>query len=154
MRTEIRAAILALGMVPAIASAELFKCVGADGKTVFSDTRCEAADRGNAANAAKPPEKGADAPKTEGAWVNGRYQPGSADKDRIRALEAAAAQGANDEQKTAASLEVSAIRSGIDSRMTPEAKAKRAALAADLSNPDADKRRDALDKLREIYSNF
>src|SRR5205823_2646975 len=110
---------------------------------VFSDTRCETADKGNAANAAKPSEKAAaDAPKTEGAWVNGRYQLGSADKDRIRALEAAAAQGANDEQRTAASLEVSAIRSGIDSRMTPEAKSKRAALAADLSSQDVDKRRD------------
>ena len=44
-RTPPALALAAL-LVPAIASAQLFKCKGPDGKVVYSDSRCEAAETG------------------------------------------------------------------------------------------------------------
>ena len=63
--------------------------------------------------------------------------------------------GAYDEQKTAASLEMSAIRSGLDARMPSDAKSQAATgFMTDLSSTDAKKRKDSLNKLRELYSNY
>lgn len=187
MRSAIRmAAALAASMVPMLAPAQLFKCVGPDGKVVYSDSRCEASNKGNlkvTPNSTTPSEKeladaalkaeqakaaaaggvtpsgtpGAAPEEAPGAgkFVNGRYQMTSSDKDRIRNLETnATRQGAYDEQKTAASLEMSAIRSGLDSRMPSDAKSKRDGLTTDLSSTDAKKRRESLNKLRELYSNY
>ncbi len=50
MRNRCVVLALAIGalLVPAAASAQLFKCKGPDGKTVYSDTRCEASSSGSA----------------------------------------------------------------------------------------------------------
>jgi hypothetical protein len=178
-RTMLIVALLA----PVAANAQLFKCTGPDGKIVYSDTRCEASNKGalkvtpmgttpsekeladaaakaEAAAAAKASASGAvpAAPADAGAtgrMVGGRYQLSNSDKDRIRDLEVGNTRiGAYDEQKTAASLEMSAIRSGLDARMPSDAKSRRDGLTTDLSSTDAKKRRDSLNKLRELYSNY
>ena len=165
------------------AAAQLFKCKGPDGKIVYSDTRCEASNKGalkvtpmgttpsekeladaaakaEAAAAAKASASGAvpGAPADAGAtgkMVGGRYQMSNSDKDRIRDLEVGNTRmGAYDEQKTAASLEISAIRSGQDARMPPDAKSRRDGLTTDLSSTDAKKRKATLNALRELYSNY
>jgi hypothetical protein len=46
MTRTLPALALAALLVPAIASAQLFKCKGPDGKVVYSDSRCEAAETG------------------------------------------------------------------------------------------------------------
>lgn len=120
------------------ASAQLFKCQGPDGKIVFSDTRCE----GPAAAA-----------KVEKAQTGGRHQLTEPDKERIRELEERQKRpGAAGEWVSAAGLEISSIRSGQELRLTAEQRAKRQGLQAALSGTDAKKRKDALNAIREIYS--
>ncbi len=123
---------------PVFASAQLFKCQAPDGKVVFSDTRCE----GPAAAA-----------KVEKVDPSGRHQLTDADKARIRELEVGQL-GAKvtDEQKTAASLEISSIRIGQEARLTPEQRKRREAINAELAGPDPKKRKDALNALRTLYS--
>jgi hypothetical protein len=90
-----------------------------------------------------------------GKVVGGRYQMTSSDKERIRNLEVNLSRsGASDEQKTATSLEMSAIRSGQDARMPSDAKSQRESLTTDLSSTDAKKRKTSLNALRELYSNY
>ena len=165
-------------LLPAAAHAQLFKCTGPDGKVVYSDTRCEASSKGTlkvtpmgttpsekeladaaakaeAAKAGGAPGAPAAPAETGGKMVNGRYQLSSSDKERIQNLEVNNTRmGAYAEQKTAASLEMSAIRSGLDARMPSDAKSKRDGLVTDLSSTDAKKRKDSLNKLRELYSNY
>ena len=163
-------------LLPAAAHAQLFKCTGPDGKVVYSDTRCEASSKGTlkvtpmgttpsekeladaaakaeAAKAGATP--GAPPVETGGKMVGGRYQLSSSDKERIQNLEVGQTRmGAYDEQKSASSLEISAIRSGLDARMPSDAKSKRDGFTTDLSSTDAKKRKDSLNKLRELYSNY
>lgn len=121
------------------ASAQPFKCTGPDGKTVYSDTRCE----GPAATPSAVP----------GAAKSRNYELTSADRDRIRALEAMGSQaGAYSEQKTAAQLEIQNIRRGAEARLSAAERERREALTAELSSADAKKRNKALGDLREIYS--
>jgi hypothetical protein len=169
-------------LAPMAANAQLFKCTGPDGKVVYSDARCEASSKGtlkvtpmgttpsekeladaaakaeaakaSAAGVGMVPGAPAEAPNA-GKVVGGRYQMTNSDKDRIRDLEVGNTRmGAYDEQKSAASLEMSAIRSGLDSRMPSDAKSKRDGFNTDLSSTDAKKRKDSLNKLRELYSNY
>ena len=132
-------------LVPAAAHAQLFKCTGPDGKIVYSDTRCEASSKG----ALKVTPMGTTPSEKELADAAAKA------KERIQNLEVGNTRmGAYDEQKTAASLEMSAIRSGLDARMPSDAKSKRDGLVTDLSSTDAKKRKDSLNKLRELYSNY
>ncbi|MEO5694595.1 MAG: DUF4124 domain-containing protein [Usitatibacter sp.] len=120
------------------AGAQLFKCQGPDGKVVFSDVRCE----GPAAAA-----------KVEKAETGGRHQLSDADKVRIRELEEAQKRpGATAEWVSGSALEISSIRSGQEARLTAEQRARRDGLQAGLSGTDAKKRKDALNAIREIYS--
>ena len=167
-------------LLPAFANAQLYKCTGPDGKIVYSDSRCEGANTGNLkvtpnSTTMSEREKALEAAKLEaakaaaapgappvvmedpnaGKVVGGRYQLTSSDKDRIRDLEVnQTRQGASDEQKTAASLEMSAIRMGQDARMPSDAKSRRDSLTTDLTSTDAKKRKASLNALRELYSNY
>jgi hypothetical protein len=171
-------------LLPALANAQLYKCPGPDGKIVYSDTRCDGTNTGNlkvtpnsstmserekaieaakqeAAKAGAAPAGAPGAPPTlednpnAGKVVGGRYQLTSSDKGRLQNLEVNLGRsGASDELKTATSLEMSAIRSGQDARMTSDAKSTRESLTADLSSTDAKKRKDSLNRLRELYSNY
>jgi hypothetical protein len=122
-----------------LAPAEMFKCTGPDGKIVFSDTRCE----GPAATPSAAP----------GAAKSRNYELTSADRDRIRVLEAMGSKaGAYSEQKTAAQLEIQNIRRGAEARLSTAERERREALSAELSSDDPKKRNKALGDLREIYS--
>lgn len=157
------------------AAGQLFKCKGPDGKTVYSDTRCEAAASGNALkvspnsttggqrteeSAPLPAAKsGAPAPATDASAVAPGvaappppYELTSSDRDRIRNLEVTGNRlGAYSEQKSAAQLEIQSIRNGRESRLSGGDREKRDSLTTDLSSTDAKKRSQALRELREIY---
>jgi hypothetical protein len=123
------------------ASAQPFKCTNEEGKTVFSDQRCDAG-----------PKKVEPAPAPKPA-TGGRYQLTPEDQERIKKLEAEAVRkGSTNEQKEASILEVSGIRSGQDSRLSAADRAKRDAFSAELANADAKKRIQALRDLRNFYS--
>ena len=171
--------LLLLALAPALAQAQLFKCKGADGKIVYSDTRCEASDKGNlkvtpmsttpserekalAAEKAAAEAEAAKKAVAEGrplpadaspaARASARYELTSSDRDRIRELEMTLGSlGASREQKDAASFEISSIRSGADSRLGADARARRDSLRTDLSSTDAKKRRQVLEQFRRVY---
>lgn len=158
------------------AAGQLFKCKGPDGRTVYSDTRCEAAASGNALKVSpnsttggQRPDDSAMVPAAKSgaaadpmdappgvapgvATAASRYEPTSADRDRIRNLEVTASRlGAYSEQKSAAQLEIQSIRSGGDSRLSSGEREKRDSLTTDLASTDAKKRSQALRDLRRIY---
>lgn len=172
------ALLAAMAMAPLVAQAQLYKCTGPDGKVVYSDTRCEASDKGNlkvapnsstlserekaaaekaAAEAAAAKRAAAEgrplpANASASARASARYELTSSDKDRIRELEMTMGSlGASREQKEAASFEISTIRSGADARLTAEGRARRDSLRTDLSSTDARKRRQVLDEFRRVY---
>ena len=98
------------------------------------------------------PKKAEPAPVAKPA-AGGRYQPTAEDHERIKKLEAETVRRDSfSEQKEAAILEVSAIRSGQDSRLSAADRAKRDAFSAQLSSTDVDKRVQALRELRNFYS--
>lgn len=136
-----RTLVLALPLAFAVpAQAELFKCRNAEGKIVYSDQRCPNAED------AKPK---AEAPSAKSA--PGGLSPEQ--RQRIEALEATTrSTAANDDQKWAARLEINAIRSGLEARLTAEERTKRDGLVADLGGADAKKRRDAMQELRWFYN--
>lgn len=173
-----RIAMLALfALLPAAAQAQLYKCKGADGKVVYSDTRCEGSDKGSlrvSPNASTPSDRekamaekaAAEAeaakraaaegrpPPTPGANTapGARYELTSADRERIRELEMTmGSQGATREQKEGAGFEISSIRSGADARLDADRRSRRDSLRTDLSSVDAKKRRQALDEFRRVY---
>jgi len=128
-----------LASTPALA--QPFKCTGADGKIVYSDSRCEG------------PAAAAPSAAPAAAKAGGRYELTDADRDRIRNLEVTMDQaGAYSEQKSAAQLEIQNIRRGAEGRLSGAEREKRESLTADLSSTDAKKRAQALRDLREIYS--
>ncbi len=138
-------AVLAL-CVGTGASAEMFKCKGADGKTAYSDKRCE-----DGTQVDKPATTPSAAPAKS---VSGsqRYELADSDRERIRALEASVDKpGTNSEQKTAAQLEISNIRRGAETLLTREQRERRDALTAQLSNSDPKKRAQTLGQLRTFY---
>jgi hypothetical protein len=135
------AAALAL-LVCTGAAAEMFKCKGPDGKTVYSDTRCD-----DSTPVAKPA-----AASAKSASASQRYELTDADRERIRALEAIVDKpGTNSEQKTAGQLEISNIRRGLESSLTREQRERRDVLTAGLANADPKKRTQALGELRTFY---
>jgi hypothetical protein len=136
-----RGGFLAVALLAAgTAGAQPFKCTNEEGKTVYSDQRCETM-----------PKKVEPAPVKPA--TGGRYQPSAEDQERIRKLEAVTvARDSFSEQKEAAILEVSAIRSGQDARLSPPDRAKRDAFSAELSSKDVAKRVQALRDLRNFYS--
>ena len=141
-----RACLIVTAMfVATTASAQMYKCTNEEGKTVYSDQRCDAV------------EKKAPAPNTaipEAKKSGGRYQPSGEEQERIKSLEASAAKAtATAEERTGLQLVVSGIRSGVDSHMSEADKAKRDALASQLTNADVGKRTQALADLRVLYSN-
>ena len=100
---------------------------------------------------APPPPAAPAAPPP--AAPRGPYQPTAGDEARIRDLEVDLGRmGASSEQRTAAQLEISSIRSGREARLTSEQRSRRESLTADLSSADAAKRRDALRELRSLYN--
>lgn len=141
MKTSLRTLVLALPLALAVpAQAELFKCRNAEGKIVYSDQRCPNAED------AKPK---AEAPSPKPA--PGGLSPEQ--RQRVEALEATTRNTtANADQKWAARLEINAIRSGLEARLTPDERAKRDVLVTDLGDADAKKRRDAMQELRWFYN--
>ena len=137
-----RATLFVMAVIAATsASGEMNKCTNAEGKTVFSDQRCDAM-----------PKKAEPAPAPKPA-AGGRYQPTTEDLERIKKLEAEAVRKtATNELKEASILEVSAIRSGQDSRLSAADRARRDALSAEVVNTDPKKRVQALRDLRNFYS--
>jgi hypothetical protein len=124
-------------------SAEMFKCKGPDGKIVYSDSRCE-----DASQIGKPAASSTPAKAAPGA----RYELTSTDGERIRALEAIVDKpGTNSEQKTAAQLEISNIRRGLESSLTRAQRERREALTAGLANADPKQRAQTLGQLRTFY---
>jgi len=122
------------------ASAQLYKCTNEEGKTVFSDQRCD-----------NMPKKAEPAPVAK-PKPGDRHQVSAEDQDRIRKLEQlSVAEDSSAEQKSGAILEVSTIRSGQDARMSAEDHAKRDAITKELANPDPKKRAQALRDLRMLY---
>ncbi len=97
---------------------------------------------------------GANVPQgATGSTAPGRYQLTGRDMERIRNLEIdARRQGAYAEQKTASQLEISSIRSGSDSRLSSDERARLDGLRSDLGSVDAKKRNQALQDLRSLYS--
>jgi hypothetical protein len=134
---------LVAALAATAASAQPFKCTNEEGKTVYSDQRCDALPT-------KPaPAAGADAKK------GGRYQPTAEDLERIKALEAEAVKhGVSSERKTALLLEASGIRSGTDARMTAEDRSKRDVISGRLTSKDVKTRTEALGDLRNLYGHY
>jgi hypothetical protein len=187
--------VAALALAGPVA-AQLYKCKGPDGRTVYSDRRCEAndtagklapgvhnraheieekaaADKAAAEKAdedarrqaealveaqkrlglapAAPASPGA-APPAQGASSAGPYVLTGRDRDRLRDLEITESSvGATAEEKAAARLEMSSIRSGREARMSAADRQVRDSLRSDLSSADAPKRRRALENLRSLY---
>lgn len=139
-----RTALFMLAALAATAaSAQPYKCTNEEGKTVYSDQRCDAM-----------PKK-APAPVTPEAKKGGRYQPTDAEMQRIKVLEADAVKaGVTSEQKTAYLLEASGIRSGTDARMSAEDKGKRDIISARLTSKDVKTRTEALADLRTLYGHY
>ena len=136
MRSYLALTAALFAALSATCAAETFKCVGPDGKVVFSDQRCET-DRAPAKASAAAPE----APRGP-----------TPDQQRLKALEAVSIDhSANAEQKTAAMLEAGNLRRGLESKMTPAERERRDALTKELASPDAAKRTAALRELRAIY---
>ena len=185
MTESARRALLALAaaaaLVPGAASAQLYKCKGPDGKTVYSDAKCDASEKGALKvmpNSSTPSEReraaaeaaaardaaasasGAPALAVPADSVSTR-QAGSApveylltysDRERLRDLETTrASQGATAERKSAIDIEMRSIRSGRDARLSSEERSRREALHADLGSLDAPKRRRALSQFRTLY---
>ena len=168
---------VALLAAPLAVQAQLYKCTGPDGKVVYSDTRCEASDKGSLkvrpnsstqserekamaekaaaeADAARRATAEGRPPPTPGANTapGARYELTSADRERIRELEMTmGSQGATREQKEGASFEISSIRSGSDALLDADKRARRDSLRTDLSSLDAKKRRQALEDFRRVY---
>lgn len=144
-RTMRTCLIVVATLVATSSSAQLYKCTNEEGKTVFSDQRCDAV------------EKKAPAPNTaipEAKKTGGRYQPSDAEMERIKSLETSAGKASTtSEERAGLQLVVSGIRSGVDSRMSDGDKAKRDALASQLNNADVAKRSQALADLRVLYGN-
>jgi hypothetical protein len=141
---SMRSGFLAAALLSAGAAwAQPYKCTNEQGKTVYSDQRCDAMpQKTEPATAAKPA-------------AGGRYQPDAEDQERIKKLEAESVRkGSSAEQKSGAILEVSSIRSGQDSRLSADDRAKRDAITADLGSADAKKRVQALRDLRTFYGNL
>ena len=138
MRTPFFAAAMLAGMLAASgALAQPYKCVGPDGKVVFSDQKCET-----------------DRPKVQDTIVSDKDAKGltAADRERIKALEAITLdKKANNEQKTAAQLEASNIRRHLEASLSAEDKAKRESLTMQLADKDGAKRAEALRQLRTLY---
>ena len=129
------ALVVALSATGAVAAS--FKCVGPDGKVVFSDQRCESD---------PVPPKPAAAPAPDKA-----HGP-SPDQERLKALDAiSTSHAANSEQKTAAMLEAGNIRRGLDAKLAPAERERRDALTQELADADANKRAAALRALRALY---
>ena len=175
------ALLAALALAPALAQAQLYKCKGPDGKVVYSDTRCEATDKGalkvtpnsstmserekamaeKAAADAEAARKAAAEAKANpvpapapGSASEARkpYELTSGDRERIRELEMTAGSlGASSEQKSAARFEIDQIRSGRDSRLPSDARSRRDSLRVDLSSTDAKKRRQVLQDFQNLY---
>jgi hypothetical protein len=81
------------------------------------------------------------------------YELTSSDRERIRNLEVTAGSlGAYPEQKTAARMQIAAIRRGGEARMSGSERERRDSLVADLSSTDAKKRSQSLGDLRSFYS--
>jgi Domain of unknown function (DUF4124) len=124
------------------AYADLHKCKGPDGKTVYSDKRCD--DDTQVDKPAPAPAKSASGSQ--------RYELTDSDRERIRVLEASAANpGSNSELKTAAQLEISNIRRGLESSLTRAQRERREALTAGLANADPKQRAQSLGQLRTFY---
>jgi len=136
-----RSALIVAAMVAAgSACAQPYKCTNEEGKTVYSDQRCDAT-----------PKK-AEAPKTPEAKKDGRYVPTAAEAARIKSLEHESEKpGVTSEHKTALLLEASAIRSGADARMSAEDRSKRDIIYAQLTSKNVDTRTQALAELRTLY---
>ena len=131
------ASTLVAALSATCAMAATFKCVGPDGKVVFSDQRCESE---------PAPPKPAAAPATDKA------RGPSPSEERLKALDAISTnKAANSEQKTAAMLEAGNIRRGLDAKLTPAERERREALTRDLADADAAKRTAALRELRALY---
>ena len=181
---------VAMALACSDAAAQLYKCKGPDGKTVYSDTKCEASATGDAlkvtpmgttksdrekaieqaaadkaaadkAAADKAAERRAlakdvaDEMSARGqggaprAQSEGPYQLTSADRDRIRELEMMSGnQGAYPEQKQAAQLQISRIRSGADAKLSSSERARRESLMHDLVSTDKEKRARTLRELQ------
>lgn len=134
------ALMMAALLATAGVSAQPYKCTNAEGKTVYSDQRCDAA-----------PKKAPEAAKPE-AKKDGRYVPTAQEDARIKVLEHEAAKhDVSSERKTALLLEASAIRSGVDARMSSEDRSKRDIIAAELTSKDVKVRTRALADLRNLY---
>lgn len=81
------------------------------------------------------------------------YQPTGAERERLRELEMTTSSiGATREQKEAARLEMSSIRSGRESRLSSDDRRQRESLHTDMMSADAKTRQHALQSLREIYN--
>ena len=174
------------------AAAQMYKCKGPDGKTVYSDTRCPSESTGDAlkvtpmgttksdrekAMEAAAAEK-ADSDRKAAAAAADRkalvkevademaargqggasasavssqpYQLTGADRERIRELEMVGqSAGAYAEQKQAAQLQISRIRSGADAKLSAAERSRRDALTTDLVSTDKDKRTRALRELQQ-----
>jgi Domain of unknown function (DUF4124) len=137
-----RSALIVAAMLAAgTASAQPYKCTNEEGKTVYSDQRCDAT-----------PKKVPEASKTPEAKKDGRYVPTAAEAARIKSLEREAEKpGVTSEHKTALLLEASAIRSGADARMSAEDRSKRDIIYAQLTSKNVDTRTQALADLRTLY---
>jgi hypothetical protein len=169
---------LAVALTPGVASAQLYKCKGPDGKVVYSDTKCEASEKGAlkvTPNSATPSEREKAAAEAaaareaasgslgappgssstvsvQSASVPAAYDLTSSDRERIRNLETTRGSlSATAEQKSAIDVEMRSIRSGRDARLSSEERARRDALQTDLSSLDAQKRRRALSEFRALY---
>lgn len=131
------AATLAVALSATGAAAASFKCVGPDGKIVFSDQRCESDPVPPKPTAAPAPDK----PRGP-----------TPDQERLKVLDAiSTSHAANSEQKTAAMLEAGNIRRGLDAKLKPAERERREALTKELEDADADKRAEALRELRALY---
>ena len=98
---------------------------------------------------AAPPSTPVAAPAAAPARPSG---PSTADQERLRNLQVTTGQpNATSEQKSAAQIEMDAIRSGRDSELSSSDRERRESPHADLRSLDPKKRKDALQELRNLY---
>jgi len=161
--------LAALAVAAALASsadAELFKCTGADGRILYSDSPCPTGSRSEtiqpndnsplAAKAPAPPEDVRLAPPVpagkRSAQVASRYELSVNERQRVANLEQVQRAADNDEKRQAARMEIQEIQRGTMARMSYEDLRRKDGYWIDLGNLDPKRRQAAVQQLADLFA--
>lgn len=151
------------------AAAEVFKCIDASGRVLYSDAPCPGGSHGEVipmtdnapAPAAKAPAPERDAtpagaapPAPPPQPAGGRYDLSVNERQRVANLEQVQRSADNGEKREAARMEIREIQRGTLARMSYEDLRKKDAYWVDLGNPDAGKRQAAVQQLAALFAAY